>query len=272
MRLMLPISACSGLLIAVALALLLLPLPTIAQAQVCQWYAGNDVNTIYSRPDAACRGYIEKNGWNPPGYIYHSTQYWSPGCPGCGARCMHRYRPAEFPSNQPTNIYNAGVKTAPCFDWGLCALAHENATSGCGRTFAELSAVTKEQDDPTRIFHQTQTCIAQRACDSRCKMNNCKWMRQVIPAFVGPYLLKTGDWQVVEQACRARGMGWWSDRRCAEAMARNHIFDDLLPALTQSGCGETTDWSQVYEAIEQCTGATLQNRLEHTASSSVVWL
>jgi hypothetical protein len=153
-----------------------------------------------------------------------------------------------------------------------CLKYAENKTFGCGKTVANLEAVTKAADDPTRVFHQTQTCIARKSCDLRCRMDNCRWMERVIPDFVNPYLQKTGDWLAVEQACRDRGKGWWSDRRCAEAMARNHIFDDLIPALTRSGCGSDGDWGLVYETIEQCTGASLGSRLEQSASSGVVWV
>jgi hypothetical protein len=63
-----------------------------------------------------------------------------------------------------------------------------------------LEAVAKAPDDPTRVFHQTQTCIVRKSCDLRCRMDNCKWMDRVIPHFVGPYLIKSGDWPAKENA------------------------------------------------------------------------
>lgn len=242
------------------------------RASSCSWYAGNDTPTLYERADAACKGYILKNGWNPPGYVYDSTHYWNAAAPTAGARCFLRYRPDIVPSNGPTNIYNAAVVSGDCTDVGLCATYPQNSSFGCGKTATDLESVAKSDVDPTRTFHQTQTCIARKSCDLRCKMENCKWMDRVIPDFVNPYLLKTGNWPAIEQACRDRGSGWWSDRRCAEAMARNHIFDDLIPALVRTGCGSDGDWELVYQTIEQCTGASLGSRLEQSASSGVVWV
>lgn len=256
--------ACLGLLCFTALS-------QTAGAASCDWYAGNDTATLYSRADAACRGYIAKNGWNPPGYVYHSTKIsiWGPGS---GAQCFLRYMPDQYPSNQPTNLYNAGITAGGCSDPGLCPVYPQNVGFGCGKTVTDIEGVAKAADDPTRIFHMTQTCIARKSCDLRCQMGNCKWMDRVIPDFVNPYLQRTGDWPAVEQACSDRGIGWWSDRRCAEAMARNHIFDDLLPALARSGCGSNADWNAVYETIEQCTSAGLGSRLEQLGSAGVVWV
>lgn len=247
-------------------------IPPVAHAQDCQWYAGNDTATLYARADAACRGYIAKNGWNPPGYVYHSTRYWNSAYPTSGAQCLLQYY--LYPNSTPTNLYNAGVQAEPCADPGLCPVFPSNKTFGCGKTVADLETVIKTADDPTRIFHQTQTCIAKKSCDLRCQMNNCKWMERVIPDFVTPYLQKKSNWLPVEQSCQESllPVGWARDRACAERMARLHISQDLLPALQKSGCGSDTDWLLVYSVIADCTSQSFSSGLEQWFSRVVVGL
>jgi hypothetical protein len=147
---------------------------------------------------------------------------------------------------------------------GWCAKYPENRGFGCGKTVADLEAVTKAADDPTRIFHQTQTCIARKSCDLRCQMDNCKWMDRVIPDFVNPYLQKLGRWPEIEADCR-RGTGTqesWAtrirERLCARNMARYHIEEDLSRALEVTGCGTDRDWQAVFGAITSCTSETFQ--------------
>jgi hypothetical protein len=146
---------------------------------------------------------------------------------------------------------------------GWCAKYSENRDFGCGKTVADLEAVTKAADDPTRVFHQTQTCIARKSCDLRCRMDNCKWMDRVIPDFVNPYLQKTGNWSALESVCqlvklnyRSYGAPIVGDLLCAEAMAEYHIEVDLVAAMTATGCGSDNDWNLVYQQIQTCSGDT----------------
>ncbi|MDL1861322.1 hypothetical protein FBR04_09870 [Betaproteobacteria bacterium PRO7] len=130
----------------------------------------------------------------------------------------------------------------------------ENRSFGCGKTVADLEAVTKTADDPTRVFHQTQTCIARKSCDLRCRMDHCKWMDRVIPDFVNPYLQKAGDWPEIEQRCGAMArMGApFNGLLCASLMAQYHIEKDLTAALTLHGCGSENDWNLVFSTIQAC--------------------
>jgi len=144
-----------------------------------------------------------------------------------------------------------------------CLKYPDNKAFGCGKTVAAMEAVAKAADDPTRVFHQTQTCIARKSCDLRCRMDNCKWMDRVIPDFVNPYLQKTGNWSALESVCqlvklnyRSYGVPIVGDLLCAEAMAEYHIEVDLVAAMTATGCGSDNDWSLVYQQIQTCSGDT----------------
>jgi hypothetical protein len=125
-----------------------------------------------------------------------------------------------------------------------------NKYAGCGKAVDDLSKVVKSATDPTRVFHATQQCIALKACNARCTMENCDWLNKVLPDFVNPYLQKSGKWRAVESECASRASGWWGDRLCALDMAENHINNDLVPALVRSGCGSTSDWTRVFDVIE----------------------
>ncbi|MDQ6627917.1 MAG: hypothetical protein M3Z29_05610 [Pseudomonadota bacterium] len=147
-------------------------------------------------------------------------------------------------------------------DWDTCQIATASPLSGpCGATVAALRAsVPKDPTDPTRVFHSTQTCIADKACALRCNMDNCDWLKWVIPQFVGKYLNKVERWPEVIEKCRApnallspAGM----DIACANREAFYHITQDLVPALAQYGCGTDDDWAKVYGVIASCTGENL---------------
>ena len=245
------------------------PLVT-AQTPACQWYAGSAVNTLYARADAACRGYVYP-GYPPGTWIFHHVQLNS----ATGGMCWMRYAPNPNPNYPPQNIFNVAVQSGTCENFGLCAVYPENSTFGCGNTVAELEAVVKVPDDPTRIFHQTQTCIARKSCDLRCQMDNCKWMERVIPDFVNPYLQKLGRWPEIEADCRQPPAlpGYYGirirDRMCARAMAKYHIEVDLNAALFRTGCGSDGDWAMVFETIKQCTADTF-NSIPYLPGSETV--
>jgi hypothetical protein len=40
-------------------------------------------------------------------------------------------------------------------------------------------------------------------------------------------------------------------------MAINHIYQDLLPAVTSYGCGSAVDWQQVFSVIRSCTQSSV---------------
>jgi hypothetical protein len=96
-------------------------------------------------------------------------------------------------------------------------------------------------------------------------MNNCKWMDRVIPAFVNPYIEKTGRWKEIESDCQRPPSvsAVWSislrDRFCARSMAKYHIEQDLAQALSTMGCGTDSDWNLVFEMIQKCSSATFNS-------------
>jgi hypothetical protein len=158
-----------------------------------------------------------------------------------------------------------------CTGTPSCTWYPNNSGTECGRSVAQLLQVTKAATDPTRVFHQSQTCIAQKSCDARCKMGNCNWLKFVIPDFVSPYLLKRGNWSAIEAGCRTT-TGMIADRGCATAMALYHISTDLLPALAKTGCGSSADWSTVFGFIEQCSASSFNSSLERQLVSATVRL
>jgi hypothetical protein len=150
---------------------------------------------------------------------------------------------------------------------GPCAPTDVNRTFGCGKTVADLEAVAKAPDDPTRIFHKQQTCIARKSCDLRCRMDNCKWMEWVIPDFTVPYLAKAGEWAAREADCQALkqtlsgvpGGSWIADRECFRSMGWYHVRVDLQSSLNKFGCGSDSDWALVGEQIKGCLLETNPN-------------
>lgn len=150
-----------------------------------------------------------------------------------------------------------------------CLWYPDNKATECGRTVDALVKITKSSTDPTRLFHQNQICIARSSCDLRCKMDNCNWLKAVLPDFVKPYLLKQGRWKTIEAEC-ARSLGWLADRRCASAMAAYHIETDLSQALSKSGCGSDRDWQRVFDVINTCTAQTFNNAAETWVASAAV--
>lgn len=187
--------------------------------------------------------------WDYPTY----DEYRSPSC-----RC-----------NSP-KIFDRGVEW--CTASPSCLFYPDNKASGCGKTVDDLINASPPPTDPTSIFHSNQTCIARKSCDARCKMDNCKWLNQVIPTFVSPYLQKAAKWPAIEAKCRSGTRNWFNDRVCAESMARNHIFNDLLPSVVSAGCGSESDWAQVFGIISQCTQQTFGSSIERTLATAPVYL
>jgi len=136
----------------------------------------------------------------------------------------------------------------------------ENETFGCGKSVADLEAVTKAADDPTRLFHKQQICIARKSCDLRCQMDNCKWMERVIPDFVNPYLSQAGEWPAIEAECHEfrqtmaniPGGKWIADQDCFSRMGWYHVRTDLQASVNKYGCGSDSDWDAVGDELLGC--------------------
>jgi hypothetical protein len=156
-----------------------------------------------------------------------------------------------------------------CTGSSSCRAYPSNVQTECGRTVAELLKRDKQLDDPTSLFHATQTCIAQRACDLRCKMENCDWMKALLPEFVGPYLRKEGQWPAIERQC-SESSGWIAARICSNAMAAYHIKVDLASALAAHGCGSENDWTSAFEVINNCAAGTLDSSVQGLVASAVI--
>jgi hypothetical protein len=170
--------------------------------------------------------------------------------------CQRRPEPLVTGSDWSHPTYDSNFEAAcacregKMFDWSVewctgapsCRTYPDNKVTECGRTVDELVNFKKDRSDPTRYFHETQACIARSTCNLRCKMEHCDWLKEVIPAFVDPCLRKSGEWPAIEDKCRKRFQTWINARRCANEMAREHIFYDLLPALVRYGCGSESDW------------------------------
>lgn len=249
-------------------------------------------------PQQVCATGASWWGWDRNGYSY-TTEFLSPGL----YRCQRFFQGAREPSwyfnvsgecqrnastiltgsdwsypwydtNHDPSCYCYAPKkfdrrTEWCTAYPSCMSYPNSAQTECGQTVGRLLAVSKAATDPTRVFHQTQTCIARVSCDARCKMEDCNWLKAVLPDFVAPYMEKAGRWSAIEAECR-RATGWVADRDCAQAMARYHIANDLGPALIRFGCGSSADWNKVFDAIASCTRQTFSTAFESAVSQAVV--
>lgn len=221
---------------------------------------------------------VDPNGPLPPGVTpsYRSSAIINPVCqvdpatsiapPGTPYRYAPKYASFRKCSCQGSDYFDRSTEW--CTEAPTCQWYPENKGSNCGKTTEAMYTVLKSKSptDPTRIFHSPQTCVSHKACNLRCKMDNCNWLAQVIPDFARPYLEKHNDWNAVEAKCRSRGTGWLADRLCGAEMSKYHIDVDLLNALAKSGCGSQNDWNQVFESIRQCTVTAFSNSVEQVAA------
>ena len=107
--------------------------------------------------------------------------------------------------------------------------------------------------NPTTEFMDVQACIAKDACRKKKAMDNPNWLDQVLPKFVNALKDQTGAWPVIIAACNAIPItDLFRKQECAAMMATNHIFVDLLNAMTQAGCGTDSDWQSVQDSILKC--------------------
>lgn len=184
------------------------------------------------------------------GFVACTFSNWVPVDDLTGRGTLHSCGPNLVCLDQPQATLGGGPPS------DTCNVA--TSTSGlCGATVAALKSIVKSTSDPTRTFHMTQTCIAEQSCALRCTMDNCDWLKNVVPDFVNPYLTKTGNWPKVESDCASFGFGTYGALWCARNMAMNHIYNDLIPALSKTGCGSDSDWNKIFEVIKTCTAGNL---------------
>lgn len=151
-----------------------------------------------------------------------------------------------------------------------CTIA-TSISGPCGATVAQLKAIVKAQDDPTRIAHNALTCIAAGACGLRCNMKNCDWLKEVIPLMSAKYLSQVDGWPAIIAKCQARGQGSYNDLLCLEEETRRLSATDLRSALIASGCGSEQDWQKVYGVIKTCTGESVEQLLPGALANTNYW-
>nr|WP_180165731.1 hypothetical protein [Stenotrophomonas sp. SbOxS2]NYT98485.1 hypothetical protein [Stenotrophomonas sp. SbOxS2] len=192
-----------------------------------------------------CQSY-RPDGLSPPGNAYDTSRYLS---------IYGVCRPGF------SMMFSNGECLRPAGD---CAKYPDNKNFGCGKSIAQLETSTPAPSSPTYPFHVQQTCIARESCALRCDMDNCKWMDNVIPGFVDPYLKKQNSWQPIETSCTANmmrlkakfGGNWVAKQECFALMGWYHVVTDLRNSLVVHGCGSQRDWNLVGERIEPCLRET----------------
>lgn len=144
--------------------------------------------------------------------------------------------------------------------WDTCTIATQ-LTGKCGKTAKDLQATTPGATDPTRVFHKTQTCIAAKSCALRCTLDDCDWLNELVPNFVGRYLAEVDSWPTIKARCRAPRSPFvdapTQDLVCATQEGAHHIINDLVPALSTYGCGSDADWDKVYGVLKTCAAEAM---------------
>jgi hypothetical protein len=125
----------------------------------------------------------------------------------------------------------------------------------CYAMVEELDKIPQPPNDPTNGFVINQRCVAKYSCGNRPQMKDKTWLTKVVPAFVQPFLDKTGKWNEVMQACAAQWNvlpNYVKAKKCEAQMAEYHIEQDLQKSLNENGCGTDADWSEVGSYIDEC--------------------
>ncbi len=125
----------------------------------------------------------------------------------------------------------------------------------CYAMVEELDKIPKPPNDPTNGFVTNQRCIAKYSCGNRPQMQNTTWLTRVVPAFVQPFLDKSGKWNDVMQACASQWTflpNYVRAKKCEAKMAEYHIEQDLQKSLNENGCGTDADWGEVGTYIDEC--------------------
>lgn len=154
-------------------------------------------------------------------------------------------------------------------------LFHVPPDDKCYTMVEGLDLIPQPVKDPTNGFVVNQRCIAKYSCGGRQQMQDPAWLEKVVPAFVTPFLKRSGEWEKVVTQCR-RQSTWLPqyvrERRCEWKMADYHIEQDLQGALNANGCGTPADWDEVGDYINECVAE--QNNVLETAlaSQSVIFM
>ena len=123
----------------------------------------------------------------------------------------------------------------------------------CDTVVKELQKLPLSKGDPTNLFVINQTCIADTACKNKSKMDNPKWLDNVVNDFVGAFLKKAGRWKAKIKECLSyEGPLIVKEALCAGKMAEYHIHTDLRNAVNRYGCGTNNDWNRIGRYISRC--------------------
>lgn len=142
----------------------------------------------------------------------------------------------------------------------------------CYAMVEELDKIPQPPNDPTNGFVINQRCIAKYSCGNRPQMQDPAWLTKVVPAFVQPFLDKSGKWNEVIDECRQQSNvlpRYVRKRSCEKWMANYHIAQDLQRALNTNGCGVLPDWDEVGGYINKCI-AEQNNALEAAVANLIV--
>ncbi|WP_150118841.1 hypothetical protein [Collimonas fungivorans] len=142
----------------------------------------------------------------------------------------------------------------------------------CYAMVEELDKIPQPPNDPTNGFVINQRCVAKYSCGNRPQMKDKTWLTKVVPAFVQPFLDKSGKWNEVIEECRQQNNllpRYVRKRSCEKWMADYHIKQDLQGALNTNGCGVLPDWDEVGGYINECISEQ-NNALEAAVANLIV--
>ncbi|GAC1334499.1 MAG: hypothetical protein NVSMB28_31600 [Collimonas sp.] len=142
----------------------------------------------------------------------------------------------------------------------------------CYAMVDELDKIPQPPNDPVNGFVTNQRCIAKYSCGNRPQMQDKTWLTKVVPAFVQPFLDKSGKWNEVIGECRLQSSklpSYIRKRSCEKWMADYHIAQDLQHALNANGCGTLRDWEEVGGYIKECV-VEQSNALETAVINLIV--
>ncbi|MFC5472575.1 hypothetical protein [Paraherbaspirillum soli] len=142
-----------------------------------------------------------------------------------------------------------------CYSSDSIRLFYIKPNDLCYAMVEALDKIPQPEKDSTNGFVINQRCIAKYSCGSRPQMKDKTWLTKVVPAFVRPFLDKSGKWNEVMQACGSQWEylpSYVKKKRCEDKMAEYHIEQDLQKALNENGCGTDRDWDEVGAYINEC--------------------
>jgi len=142
----------------------------------------------------------------------------------------------------------------------------------CYAMVEELDKIPQPPNDPANGFVINQRCVAKYSCGNRPQMKDKTWLTKVVPAFVQPFLDKSGKWNEVMEECRQQSNvlpRYIRKRSCEKRMADYHIAQDLQRALNTNGCGVLSDWDEVGGYVSECISEQ-NNALEAAVANLIV--